>query len=237
MAPPYHTRCSQGRRPRTETEAERSVVGRATAAWSPEMAGRLPARGRAPRKALALPAWAHRHPAAAAARRHHEPATGSPAQELDVGCHDWPRDATLRPNCGPVWRLPVYLREGERGASEGHPCNQISAAEVDAALTGDPARRVRLPEIRHHRLIVVGGEISTRNSVNPQQLTATCCAKRATTPPTLGIDFRTCYGAQHDACPSRPSSPAAWTAGLHRVQRAGDQGMVVGYACSAPPRT
>ena len=97
-------------------KAERSVVGRATAAWSPEMAGRLPARGGAPRKALALPAWAHRHPAAAAARRHHEPATGSPAQELDVGCHDWPRDATLRPNCRPVWRLPVYLRECERGA-------------------------------------------------------------------------------------------------------------------------
>ena len=52
--------------------------------------------------------------------------------------------------------------------------------------------------------------------------------------PILGIDFRTGYGAQHDACPSRPSSPAAWTAGLHKVQRAGDQGMVVGYACSAP---
>ena len=30
--------------------------------------------------------------------------------------------------------------------SEGHPCNQISDAVVYAALTGDPAGRVRLPE-------------------------------------------------------------------------------------------
>ena len=207
------------------------MVGRATAAWSPEMAGRLPARGRAPRKALALPAWAHRHPAAAAARRHHEPATGSPAQELDVGCHDWPRDATFDRI---VDRYGDYLFTSE-SVSEGHPCNQISDAVVDAALTGDPAGRVPLPEIRHHRLIVVGGEISTRSSVNPQQLTRDVLREAGYDAPILGIDFRTCYGAQHDACPSRPSSPAAWTAGLHKVQGAGDQGMVVGYACSAPP--
>ena len=139
--------------------------------------------------------------------------------------------------CGRIVdRYGDYLFTSE-SVSEGHPCNQISDAVVDAALTGDPARRVRLPEIRHHRLIVVGGEISTRSSVNPQQMTRDVLREAGYDAPILGIDFRTCYGAQHDVCPSRPSSPAAWTAGLHRVQRAGDQGMVVGYACSAPPRT
>ena len=69
--------------------------------------------------------------------------------------------------CGRIVdRYGDYLFTSE-SVSEGHPCNQISDAVVDAALTGDPARRVRLPEIRHHRLIVVGGEISTRSSVNP----------------------------------------------------------------------
>ena len=78
---------------------------------------------------------------------------------------------------------------------EGHPdklCDQISDAVVDAALAADPDSRVACETFATTGLIVVGGEIRTRGSPDPQQLAREVLRDAGYDDPSLGIDHETC---------------------------------------------
>ena len=55
--------------------------------------------------------------------------------------------------------------------SEGHPdmvCDQISDANLDACLAGDPDSRVACETLTTTDLIVISGEITTKSKLNWQ---------------------------------------------------------------------
>ena len=59
--------------------------------------------------------------------------------------------------------------------TEGHPdkvCDQIADAILDAYLTRDPASRVAVEVLGTHGALVIGGEVTSRATVDPGQVAA-----------------------------------------------------------------
>ncbi len=117
---------------------------------------------------------------------------------------------------------------------EGHPdklCDQISDAVVDAALADDPASRVACETFATTGLIVVGGEIRTRSSLDPQQLAREVLRDAGYDDPSLGIDYQTCAVLNVMHAQSQDIAQGV-DRGSAAAQGAGDQGLMFGYACS-----
>jgi len=118
--------------------------------------------------------------------------------------------------------------------SEGHPdkvCDQISDAVVDACLRQDPESRVANENLATTDLIVMSGEITTRATVNWEQLARQVVREIGYTSPEIGFSADTCkvFVCLH---PQSPDISQGVTAELNvsKEQGAGDQGMMFGYA-------
>jgi S-adenosylmethionine synthetase len=121
---------------------------------------------------------------------------------------------------------------------EGHPdklCDQISDAVVDAALAQDPAARVACETYATTGLIIVGGEIRTSGSLDPQQLARDVLRDAGYDDPALGIDYQTCAVLNVMHAQSQDIAQGV-EADAKRKQGAGDQGLMFGYACSDTPQ-
>ena len=121
--------------------------------------------------------------------------------------------------------------------SEGHPdklCDQISDAVVDAALTDDPGARVACETFATTGLILVGGEISTSSSLDPEQLARDVLRDAGYDNSSLGIDYRTC-AVSNTMHAQSPDIAQGVDRGAEHAQGAGDQGIMFGYACSDTP--
>ena len=121
--------------------------------------------------------------------------------------------------------------------SEGHPdklCDQISDAVVDAALTDDPNSRVACETFATTGLILVGGEISTSSSLDPEQLARDVLRDAGYDNSSLGIDYRTC-AVSNTMHAQSPDIARGVDRGADHAQGAGDQGIMFGYACSDTP--
>jgi len=112
--------------------------------------------------------------------------------------------------------------------SEGHPdkvCDQISDAVLDEVIMKDPTGRVACETFVTLGLIIVGGEITTKTYVDIHSVAQKVVKNIGYTDPKYGFDYKTCaiLNAIHSQSPD--IAQGVDTGG------AGDQGIMIGYAC------
>jgi len=112
---------------------------------------------------------------------------------------------------------------------EGHPdklCDQISDGILDDVLRQDPYGRVACETFVTMGLLIVGGEITTSAFVDIQKLARKIIKDIGYTHPKYGFDYHTCSILNSINSQSPDIAQGVNTGG------AGDQGLMVGYACS-----
>lgn len=114
----------------------------------------------------------------------------------------------------------------------GHPdkvCDQVSDAVLDEVLKQDPMSRVACETFITMGLIIVGGEITTNAFIDIHKVVRDILKKIGYTHPKYGFDYHTCaiLNAIHSQSPDIAQ-------GVDKGG-AGDQGMMIGYACRETP--
>src|SRR5918996_4085213 len=143
---------------------------------------------------------------------------------------------------------PKYLLTSE-SVTEGHPdklCDQISDAVLDAVLKDDPMGRVACETCATNGLVVVMGEITTTSYVDVPNIVRETLKKAGYTNSDYGIDSKSC-GVSVSIQEQSPDISAGVTRAFETRGRqasqeedldstgAGDQGMMVGFACNETP--
>jgi len=114
----------------------------------------------------------------------------------------------------------------------GHPdkvCDQISDAVLDAILKEDPKGRVACETFISAGLVIVGGEITTKTYVDVHKVVRQVLVDIGYTNQKYGFDASTCAILNAINSQSPDISQGVDAGG------AGDQGIMIGYACDDTP--
>ena len=143
---------------------------------------------------------------------------------------------------------PSYLFTSE-SVTEGHPdklCDQISDAVLDAILVEDPSARVACETCTTTGLVLVMGEITTSTYVDIASIVRDTIRDAGYQDSSYGFDHQSCgvtisvHEQSADISQGVSQSvetrdKASDTYGDVDSLGAGDQGMMVGYACNETP--
>jgi S-adenosylmethionine synthetase len=132
--------------------------------------------------------------------------------------------------------------------TEGHPdkvCDQISDAVLDAVLASDPNGRVACETAATTGLVVVFGEITTNTYIEIPDVVRGVIRDVGYTDSSYGLDYETC-GVMVSLKAQSPEiaegvgvsleiRDGASNLDVYDRIGAGDQGMMIGYACTETP--
>ena len=147
---------------------------------------------------------------------------------------------------------PSYLFTSE-SVAEGHPdkmCDQISDAILDAILAKDPMARVACETATTMGMIIVMGEITTSAYVDVIGIARQVVKEVGYVKPEYGFDYRTCgvlmsiheqstdidMGVSQSMETRSPETHPQHNNNDLDSLGAGDQGMMVGFACNETPQ-
>jgi S-adenosylmethionine synthetase len=140
-----------------------------------------------------------------------------------------------------------YLATAE-SVTEGHPdklCDQISDAILDAMLGRDPFARVACEVSVAMGMVIVLGEITCKGYVEIPEIVRRVIKDAGYTKPEYGFDYRTCgviVSLKEQSSNIAGGVGQSWETRMGEATDkvldktgAGDQGMMVGFACRETP--